>query len=225
MSLKEYHRNLTGPEINILKLNGCSCDDWNKIKVKDGFDPSRCINVIFSGEIRLGVFNEPFIDASGVSLPGGILNARLHNCIVGSDVIINNIGDYIANYNIEDKVVIKNCGKIHTEGTSSFGNGISVNVLNETGARSVKIWDRLSAHEAYIKALYKHRRSAIKKIEKMVEDYSASHTSATGTIGYNSKIFNCNNIRNVKTGPFAQIEGAMTLNEGSVNSCEEIRFS
>ena len=50
---------------------------------------------------------------------------RLHNCTIGSNVIINNIGDYIANYNIEDNVVIKNCGKIHTEGISSFGNGTS----------------------------------------------------------------------------------------------------
>ena len=92
-----------------------------------------------------------------VSIPGGILNARLHNCTIGSNVIINNIGDYIANYNIEDKVVIKNCGKICTEGISTFGNGTSVNVLNETGGRAVKMWDRLSAHEAYIIALYRHR--------------------------------------------------------------------
>ena len=141
MSLPENYRNISVPETEILKQNGCSCDDWNRVTVKDGFDPSGCINVIFSGDISLGVFKEPFTDESGVSIPSGILNARLHNCTIGSNVIINNIGDYIANYNIEDKVVIKNCGKIHTEGISSFGNGISIAVLNETGARSVKIWD------------------------------------------------------------------------------------
>ena len=149
----------------------------------EGFDPSRCKNVIFSGDIHLGVFNEPFIDESGVTIPSGILNARLHNCTIGSNVIINNIGDYIANYNIEDKVVIKNCGKIHTEGISSFGNGTEVAVLNETGGRAVKIWDRLSAHEAYIIALYRHRIKAINIIEKMVDDYSVSITLGTGTIG------------------------------------------
>ena len=221
MSLKENYRNLTGPETEILKLNNCSCDDWNRVKVKEGFDPSRCINVIFSGDITLGVFNEPFIDESGVSIPSGILNARLHNCKIGSDVIVHNIGDYIANYHIEDKVVIKNCGKIHTEGISSFGNGTSVAVLNETGGRAVKMWDRLSAHEAYIIALYRHRSIAINIIEKMVDDYSASHSSGTGTIGHSTRIFNCSNIRNVRFGPFGHVEGAMTLNEGSINSCEE----
>ncbi len=130
------------------------------------FDPKKCVNVIFSGDIRLGVFDKPFIDESGVSIPSGILNARLHNCTIGSNVIINNIGDYIANYKIEDNVVIKNCGKIRTEGVSTFGNGTSVNVLNETGGRAVKIWDRLSAHEAYIIALYRHRLEAVRIIEK-----------------------------------------------------------
>ena len=45
---------------------------------------------------------------------------------------------------------------------NSFGNGTEVAVLNETGGRSVKIWDRLSAHEAYIIALYRHRIKAIR---------------------------------------------------------------
>ena len=67
MSLKENYRNLTGYEIEVLELNGCSCDDWNRVCVKDGFDPFRCINVIFSGDIRLGVFIESFIDESVVS--------------------------------------------------------------------------------------------------------------------------------------------------------------
>jgi len=220
MNAKDKYRNLTTPEIEVLKLNGCSCDNWNRVSVKDGFDPAKCVNAIFSGDISLGVFNEPFIDESGVSIPSGILNARLHNCTIGSNVVINNIGDYIANYNIEDKVVIKNCGKIHTEGISSFGNGTSVSVLNETGGRTVKIWDRLSAHEAYIIALYRHRSKAINIIEKMVDDYAVLQSSGTGTIGSGTKIFNCNNIRNVKFGPFCHIEGCIILNEGSVNSCE-----
>ncbi len=221
MNQMDKFRKLTSAETEALVRNGCSCEDWNRVKVQEGFNPSSCNNVIFSGDITLGVFNEPFIDESGVTLPGGILNARLHNCTIGSNVIINNIGDYIANYIIEDKVVIKNCGKIHTEGISSFGNGISVKVLNETGGRAVKIWDRLSAHEAYIIALYRHRNEAVNTIEKMVDEYSVSHSSNRGTIGFGTRIFNCSRIRNVKFAPFTHVDGAMTLNEGSVNSCKE----
>ena len=68
---------------------------------------------------------------------------------------------------IEDDVVIRNCGRIHTEGSSSFGNGTIVAVLSETGARAVKIWDRLSAHQAYIIATLQAPSAAIKMIEKM----------------------------------------------------------
>ena len=220
MNMKDDFRNLTEHEITLLKLNGCTSEDWSRISVKDGFDPDCCKNVIFSGDIYLGLFDEPFIDESGISIRSGIVNARLHNCNIGSNVVISNIGEYIANYNIEDHVIIKNCGKIRAEGISSFGNGISVNVLNETGGRAVKIWDRLSAHEAYIIALYRHRLEAVKNIEKMVDDYSFSQSSGTGTIGQYSRIFNCSNIRNIKFGPFSHAEGVITMNEGSVNSCE-----
>jgi hypothetical protein len=220
MNMIENYRDINRQEIEILLLNGCSCDEWYRIKVKEGFDPSRCINVIFSGDIHLGVFSESFIDESGVTIPSGISNVRLHNCSIGSNVIVSNIGDYIANYNIEDNVTIQNCGKIHTEGISSFGNGTEVAVLNETGGRIVKMWDRLSAHEAYIIALYRHRIKAIKIIEKMIDDYTLSITSRFGTISRNSKIFNCSSIRNVRFGPFSHIEGSMMLNEGSVNSSE-----
>jgi carbonic anhydrase/acetyltransferase-like protein (isoleucine patch superfamily) len=221
MSLKENYRNITGPETEILKSNGCNCDDWSLVRVTDGFNPARCKNVIFSGNINIGILNEPFVTESGVIIPGGIYNARLHNCTIGSDVVISNIGAYIANYNIEDKVVIINCGRIHTEGISSFGNGTSVAVLSEQGGRSVKIWDRLSSHQAYIVALYRYRSTAVKKIEKMVDNYTAANSSGKGIIGGGSQILDCSNIRNVKIGPFSRIEGAMTLNEGSVNSCKE----
>jgi carbonic anhydrase/acetyltransferase-like protein (isoleucine patch superfamily) len=221
MSAVKKFRNLTASEIKSLKSSNCSCDDWKKIKVLDKFDPSRCTNVIFSGEIRLGSFSGSYTDKSGVSIRCGISNAHIHNCSIGSDVLIANIGDYIANYTIEDGVVIRNCGKIHTEGKTSFGNGIEVAVLNETGGRSVKIWDRLSAHEAYIIALYRHRNKAIAAIEKMVDEYSASVTSSAGIISRESRILNCRNIRNVRFGPCTYVEGSMSLNEGSVNSCVE----
>jgi hypothetical protein len=220
MNMKDNYRSLYPQERDILLSNGCRCNDWNRVRVKNGFDPSKCLNCLFSGDIYLGVFTEPYTDGSGVTIPSGILNAHLHNCTVGSNVIISNIGDYIANYNIENNVVIRNCGKIHAEGISTFGNGTVVAVLNETGGRSVKMWDRLSAHEAYIIALYRHRRRAIEEIGRMVDEYTATITSGQGTISHNSRIFNCSNIRNVRVGPYSHIEGSMTLNEGSVNSTE-----
>ena len=181
-------RNLSDSEIGVLKTGGCRCDEWSRVKVAGGFDPSRCTNVTFSGDIKLGEFIKTFTDDSGVSYAeAGYQMPIFIIVIVGSNVLIGNIGDYIANYIIEDDVVIKNCGKIHTQGKSTFGNGTEVAVLNETGGRSVRIWDRLSAHEAYIIALYRHRDKAISKIEEMVREYSESVSSSYGNNRQNCK--------------------------------------
>ncbi|MCU0455951.1 MAG: DUF4954 family protein [Bacteroidales bacterium] len=221
MSPARKFRDLSPSEIKILTGNSCHCSDWSKIRVTQGFDPSRFRNVTFTGIVRLGSCSGTYTDESGVTSECGISNAHIHNCTIGSDVLIRNIGDYIANYTIEDNVVIKDCGRIYTEGRSTFGNGTEVAVLNETGGRAVRIWDRLSAHEAYIIALYRHRNKAIEKIEAMISGYSESVASETGTIGRNSRILNCRRIRNVRFGENSMVEGTMSLNEGSVNSCAE----
>jgi hypothetical protein len=221
MSQEKNYRDLSGGEIKILISNGCSSDEWSKIRVLNGFDPARCRNVTFSGNIRIGKLKGSFTDKAGVIIPGGIINARLHNCNIGSDVIIANIGEYIANYNISDGVCIQNCGKIVTEGTTGFGNGTPVAVLNESGGRMVRIHDGLSAHEAYIMAMYRHRSRSIDIIGEMVDDYTASQSSSKGTISSNSMIVNCVSIKNVKFGPFSQVDGAINLEDGSINSCVE----
>jgi hypothetical protein len=55
----------------------------------------------------------------------------------------------------------------------------------------------------------------------MVEAYLSSVSSDTGTIGRNTKILNCRDIRNVRFGPWCRIDGVIRLNEGSVNSCKD----
>ena len=221
MSKLSEYRALTPAEIQDLTAGKCTCDNWNNVRVKQGFDPGGCRNVYFSGSIKLGILSRNFIDDSGVPTGSGINNAHLHNCTVGDNVSINNVRAYIANYIIEDEAVIRNCGKIHTENISSFGNGTSVAVLNETGARAVRIWDRLTAHQAYIIALYRHRTSAINKLELLTDEYVAEVSSDMGIVGRKATIMNCSHIRNVKIGKSAVIDGATRLNDGSVNSCPE----
>ena len=113
----------------------------------------------------------------------GIDNASIHNCTIGENVSIKNIGDYIADYYIEDNVCIINCGKISVEGKASFGNGTPVSVLNENGKRSIKIWDRLSAQQAYIMTLYKQRSKALEALDSIIDKYTNGVSSTTGTIG------------------------------------------
>jgi len=92
--------------------------------------------------------------------------------------------------------------------------------LNETGGREVMINDKLSAHVAYILALYRHRPELIQRLRRMIRFYADKHASETGTIGDNVQIMNTGLIRNVKIGDNASIEGARRLENGSINSNE-----
>jgi hypothetical protein len=220
MTTSPAHRPLTDEERSSLISGNCTSDNWSNVHVVDGFDPSKCRNVRFTGRIKLGLSDKNFTDKSGVPFSTGIINAHLHNCTVGNNATICNIRGYVANYIIEDEVVIHNCGKIHVEGNSSFGNGTAVSVLNETGARSVRIWDRLSSQQAYISALYRHRSKAVSGIEQMTEEYTLGTRSTEGRICSGAQVINCDQIRNVFIGRGSVIEGALRLNEGSVNSTE-----
>lgn len=221
MDSPDKYRSLTSKEKETLINNGCKSDEWGEVFVVDGFNPEALSNVTFSGKVQMGVFQKSFTDGAGVTMKSGISNAHIHNCTIGSNVVVSNIGEYIANYVIEEEVIIKNCGKIFTEGVTSFGNGVEVAVMNEASGRSVKMWDSLSAHEAYILALYRHRDKVIRNIEKLNDDYVASISSDRGLIEKGSQIVNCSLIRNVKVGRNCLIEGAVKLNEGSINSCHE----
>ena len=53
------YKNLTPGQIQTLRQNGCCADDWNLVKVAEGFDPAYVQRSCFSGEIRLGAFRKP----------------------------------------------------------------------------------------------------------------------------------------------------------------------
>ncbi len=215
--MKDF-RSLTPEEINSLQLQGCVCTDWEKVKVHPSFTPEHIRNAQFSGNITLGVFEKVFNLPGGVQKHSGIDCAVLHNCEIGNNVVIENVQNYIANYSIGDDCFIQNVDLFLVDGSTSFGNGTQVNVLNETGGREVHINDKLSAHFAYIYSLYRHRPNLIKKMRDIIDFYSDKHTSTMGTIGNNCMIVNVGYIKNVKIGPYCKITGAMKLKNGSINS-------
>lgn len=214
------YRKLTENEIVTLKKQNCTCDDWSLIDVKDDFTPHCIENVIFSGRIVLGVFEEQFTLSGGIKKHSAIRNATIHNCTIGDNCLIENIQNYIANYAIGDNCFIQNCNIIYVDGESTFGNNTQVMVLNETGGREVPIFDGLSAHLAYIIALYRYRPTLINGIKELINQYTKSVTSDYGTIAEGVKIVNTSTIRNVKIGCKATIDSASRLENGSINSNE-----
>ena len=133
------YRKLTKSEIAALESQACSADDWTGIEVGAGFSTDHVRSVRFSGKVRIGAFSKEFMLPGGMKKHSGLYHATLHNVTVGDDCCIENVKNYIANYDIGHDTFIENVDIILTDGPSSFGNGVEASVLNETGGREVGI--------------------------------------------------------------------------------------
>ena len=214
-------RQLTTAEIQRLESQTCSAEDWSLVLISDESSLKYIRGVRFSGDIRLGSFQKSFEMPGGIHKHTGIFNATLHNVSIGDDCCIENIKNYIANYYIADNCFIENVDIILCDGPTSFGNGVEVCVLNETGGREVTIHDQLTAHEAYIEAMYRHRPALIDQLKHFAAERVKERTSERGTIGSHATIVDTGYIKNICVGPYAKVEGAGRLKNGTLNSRKE----
>ncbi len=215
------YRSLTEAEVLRLQSQACLADDWGKVKVAEDFTTEYVHHTRFSGEVRLGVFQKEFTLPGGIGKHSGLRHVTLHNVTVGDNCCIEHIQNYIANYEIGSDTFIENVDIILVDGVSTFGNGVEVSVLNETGGREVPIHDKLSAHLAYIMALYRHRPELVERIRTITDYYARKHASSVGHIGSRVQILNTGSIKNVRIGDCCTVCGACRLSNGSINSNEQ----
>ncbi|WP_010134162.1 DUF4954 family protein [Ochrovirga pacifica] len=210
-------------DIEQLQSQGCSSDDWSLLYIKKSTDLSKVKRVTFSGKNYLGSIEGSRTFYGGIEKKNVIEKVHLHNCSIGDNPYISNVRSYIANYNIGENVLIYNVGIIAVDGVSTFGNGIKVDVINEGGGREIPIFNKLSAQIAYFLALYRHKTELVTAILKMVDEYTQSIASDTGTIGDNVKILNTDTIKDVAIGDNAVIRSVSLLKNGSINSRNDAR--
>lgn len=215
--MKKY-RKLAEEEILRLKSQACLADDWTQVSVDEAFKVDYVHHTRFSGTVHLGLFEKEFVLPGGIRKHSGLRHVTLHNVTVGDNCCIENMQNYIANYDIGHDTFIENVDMILVDGETTFGNGVEVAVLNETGGREVLINDKLSAHQAYILALYRHRPELINRMKGITDFYSQKHASDRGTIGSHVMIVNTGSIKNVRIGDYCHICGTCRLSNGSVNS-------
>lgn len=216
--MDKAYRALTEDEIVRLKSQSCLADDWSTVYVDPEFTTEYVYHTRFSGTVKLGVFKGEFVLPGGIRKHAGLRHVTLHNVKLGDNCCIENIQNYIANYEIGNNAFIENVDVILVEGVSRFGNGVEVSVLNETGGREVLINDKLSAHLAYILALYRHRPELVGRLKEITDFYSDKHASDKGTIGNHVRIINTGSVKDVRVGDYAHIEGTCRLQNGSINS-------
>jgi acetyltransferase-like isoleucine patch superfamily enzyme len=214
------YRNLTDKEITTLQAQRCWAQDWKKVLVKDPFNPMRVQSTGFFGEVRLGKLEKSVDFLGGIEKSAGLYRTQVANCTLGDNVYIADVTS-LTNYDIGDNAVIVNVGRLVVDGETSFGNGVELDVLNEGGGRTLRIYDELTAQIAYLMVLYRHNATLIKKLEKMVDAHVKERVSKRGVIGKGCRITHCTMIKNVAIGPYAKISGALRLQEGTIGSSKD----
>jgi len=213
------HRQLSTSEIKQIEKQGCVADDWKKVKFKEPVEVSHFQNVRFSGKNKLGIFDADVELAAGMIHPAGVYFSWLHNATVEDNSLILNVGR-LMNYSVGHDAILQNINSISVEGKSTFGNGTEIEILNEAGGRSLKIFDKLNAQIAYLMVLYRDKSKMISQLDNLVDKYVGSIEKNTGTVGNSVQIQNTSIVKNVNVGAHASIQNATRLENGSIISNE-----
>jgi hypothetical protein len=221
MSRQSTYRNLTQKQIQILASRGCSAQDWNLVKVADGFEPERVKEAVFIGPVNIGRFTKNVKSADGLEKPAGIYNATIANCVIGNNSRIANVGVHIANYEIGQGACIENVGTMATRPGAAFGNGVKVAVLNEAGGREVILFDEISVQFAYLMCMHRYRPRLIEKLFEIAKKEADKVRADRGKIGQAAQICSTSEIIDVNVGPYAVIKAAASLTNGTILSSAE----
>ena len=212
-------RHLTEEEIRLLEENRrCQADDWSHIEVSDTFAPSQLTEVTFVGHCTLGDLSGTHIDRYGIKRSNGICHALLKDTTIGDGAYIANVRDCISDYDIGADVTVSNVNAIYMSGSSTFGNGVSVPVLNETGGIEVPLSRKLTAQIAYLLVTTPDSDPIHKELIRLISEDVEECRSERGTIGDNVRIVNTGTIIDGYIGEGSIIDGASILSDFSLCS-------
>ena len=218
MSEDVQYRDLTAAEIETLKSQGATAEDWSNVQVTDGFDPQRVRNAHFAGRTRIGATLGEIECDGGFLRPAGIYDATMKDCEVGCGTRIANVKRYIANYRIGDETLIENVDIIASAPDATFGNGVELEALNEGGGREFRLFEGLTSQWAYLEAAYRDRPQLAEKMQAMVTAEIESAAKRGAYIGGHVRVVDSGPIIDVCIADRASVCGAANLENGTVMS-------
>ncbi len=199
-------RQLTMEQAALLERHGCTCPDWNRVRISPDTDLRLIRFCRFYGDVSIGSL------LRGAEASEGLYNAVIADCNIGDNVYINNVGGRLYGLNIGSRVRIDNVGRIEAEPGASFGIGTEVSALDETGSRHVAIFPGITSQIATLAA---HRpRWAEQTLAGIIEPLLDKIPVLT--IGDGAVICDTRRIHNVCIGNGVVINGASNLKDGSI---------
>ena len=215
------YRNLQAEEIQVLQSNDCWAENWDNIKVKEGFIPKFFHRVMFYGDIRLGKFAKDTEISKGFFKHSGINNATLRNVTVGDNCLIENISNFINNYDIGNDCYISNICTMQTNSEATFGEGNIIAVLNEMGEGNIFLHRELNSQLAAFMVKYDGNKEIRSKLHGILRrDMAVNQSVKRAFIGNNVTIINTKEITDTVIFDCCQVDGASRLSNCTVLSAQ-----
>ena len=153
--------------------------------------------------------------SSYTAQPSSLRHCNLSNVSIGAGCLIENVGGYIANYDLGNDVYISNIGVMTSAEGTNFGNGTLISVLNEGGDGNVFIYTGLTAQIAHLMMM----DSSV--IEMAKREVAANGQPERGQVGDGSRIVGVGEMTNVMVGNACEIQGARRLSDSTILSSED----
>ena len=224
-------RHLRSEEIELLVKNNNTASSWDTVWVSDEFNPSMVKDNKFYGTVRIGRVSNGALQYHDLRLPVGITNSSIHSCDIGDDCAIHDV-HYLSHYIIGAHSMLFNIQEMSTTDHAKFGNGIvkegepeavrvRIEIMNETGTRSVMPFDGMIPADAYLWAKYVDDTQLQKRLGDITQRTVDYHRGYYGEIGERCVIKNSSIIKDVKIGTDCYIKGASKLKNITINSSNE----
>jgi len=84
-------RNLTNDEIMQLQQHGCRAEDWQSIRVSEGFRAEFVSTCAFAGTVTIGRNGRGVEIGNGIQRPAGLYNSFIKDCNIGDDVYVSGV--------------------------------------------------------------------------------------------------------------------------------------
>ena len=224
-------RHLHSGEIERLVMNNNTASSWDTVWVTDEFDPSMVKDNKFYGTVRIGRVSSGALQYHDLRLPVGITGSSIHSCDIGDNCAIHNV-HYLSHYIIGAHSMLFNIQEMSCTDHAKFGNGIvkdgepeevrvRIEIMNETGARSVMPFDGMIPADAYLWAKYVDDKVLQERLADITQRTVDHHRGYYGEIGERCIIKNSSIIKDVKIGTDCYIKGASKLKNITINSSNE----
>ncbi len=224
-------RHLRSDEIEQLVKNNNSASSWDKVWVTDEFNTAAIRDNKFYGTVRIGRVCNGALQFHDLRQPVGITNSSIHSCDIGDNCAIHDV-HYLSHYIIGAHSMLFNIQEMSSTDHAKFGNGIVkdgepeavrvfIEIMNETGTRSVAPFDGMIPADAYLWGKYADDIVLQERLLHITQHTVDHHRGYYGEIGERCVIKNTSIVKDVKIGSDCYIKGASKLKNITINSSND----